>query len=361
MVRGKGNKPRSSNSISRKMYKNLYYMLCYAVDELQHMKISDTDAENISSSIGLLAELLLRSLDLWVKNNPLREYKEVSFDTDKPVGKINIYESYRSGIIYSGELNCIQYRLDIDTVQNQIIKLALRILLRFRGDLSDVKIRQLNYYYKQLDTISDLTINQYRLSKISYRTMPSYYKPALAASGIIIDLMIAYNKDGTSRLYDLDDVERYKYIFEKFVRNFYIKEYHKYGVVVKHPSYDVSENKDRSVMDNLDVLLINENNALIIDTKWYTKTRPGSENRNQISMYMYDVFNNEHSGGKYNISGIVLYAKTHDDRIFAYGWDANMKDVTRKFIARQDVIDMTQDFDTIKQSLIDLADNYMGM
>lgn len=340
------------------MYKNLYYMLCYAVDELQYMKISDTDAENIKSSADLLAELLINTLIIWSKNNPLREYKEITLETDKPAGRINVYESYRSGIIQQGKLNCTQYRLNIDTIQNQIIKLALRILIKHGKDLSKDKRTQLNKYYRQFKYISDITEEQYKLANISYKTMPTYYKPVISASIIIINMMIAYNRTGKIRLYDLDNPERYKYIFEKFVRNFYKREYKNFNTKVEHPRYDISLEQDESATDNLDVLLVNNKKALVLDTKWYTKSTYTPANRHQIRAYMADVIN--HKDNINSIAGIVLYAKREDDRIRLSKWQTDIKRLGLKTYAGEEEIDITKEFDEVKQGLRELADKYMS-
>ena len=354
---------KSSNEISRNMYKNLYYMLCYAVDELKYMRLSDTDAESINGSADLLAELLIKTLDIWSKNNPLREYKEITFDTDKPTGRINVYESYASGVIYQGKMNCTQYKLNVDTIQNQIIKLALRVLLKCH-DISVNKRTQLNKYYTQFDYVSTISEQEYRgIKSRANRNLPAYYKPVISASIIIINMMLSYNKQGNCRLYDLYDVERYKYIFEKFVRNFYICEYvtgnKKNGVEVKHPHYDKSIPGELTDIDKLDVLLINKSTAVIIDTKWYTKTENIKHNRVQMEAYMKDVLNFEKELAKGSIYGIVLYAKTPNDNIKCGRWKADITEVKRQLSARQEVIDMTREFEEIKKNLIELANQYM--
>ena len=355
--------------LSERMCRNIYYMLCYTPDELQYMESGQIHFENVQGVDDLLAALLCNSLDIWERNKMLREYKLEEKKTDKPKGRIDFIKSYASGSIANGKLVCRYHKLDNDTDPNRVIKLALSSILKYGNNINKEYMGKIAKKLGELTDIKNITLEEYVRIPTSFRDVPLYYRPILAASRIVIENILAntYNKDTDqlTELFKLEDDRRYQYIFEKFVRNYYTEALEKLGISVSKPVYnmynthdEITENTEKNGWDSPDIVLKRDDRAMVIDTKWYTKADDSSQviNRNIDKMYKYTDICIDRDENIYTIHGVVLYAKNSLDKIEdnkAFNHMTKSRGVYKDRYQR--VINIDDEFDNIKKNLLKIA------
>ena len=338
-------------------WKNIYYMLTYAIEGLKYMEPDDIQLETCETLDDLLAELMYKSMELLNKNRHLNDYNRVRMIKEKPRGNIMIEESYRTGAYAKGKLCCNYFELNINCIQNRIIKSTIINLLEY-GKISVDSKRKLIDILDDMLNIDNLGITEIDFDDIDYYQLPDWYKPAIIVSKLILEELLGKDDEGNNRLYMLDERKRLSYIMETFVRRFYQTEYKK--CITTKAEYEASGRKNE-----LDALLESKTRALIIDTKWY-ESRGYRENRtsNERQMLDYIISFREHEvkegDERKTLTGVILYGRTDENqnvltevRTRSLGEDYGDCKIYEK------TLDLDQEFDEIKQDLVDLADEFL--
>ena len=345
---------------NRIQWKNIYYMLTYAIDELAYMKPDDSDIEKYKSLDDLLASLMCRSAELLYENNFLNDYNKIGRATDRPRGNILMQETYDTGAYAIGKIYCENFELNINSLANKVIKSAARCLMRQGKDLSIGSILGLRRLVDELNYVNSIEGTNLNIEDLEYVDLPDWYKPAVVVSKLILDELLGKDEDGISRLFRLNDNQRLKYIFEKFVRNFYRIEY-RYKAKTTKPVYTLEGGRQH----RLDILLESENKAVIIDTKWYEGIAGSNRSGNISQVYDYIGSYKENEslrgmGKKRRTTGIVLYAMTEDNK-------SKLNRIERRTMGKdlgsfhiyEKTINLNQEFDGIKKDLIKLVDKHI--
>ena len=217
--------------------------------------------------------------------------------------------------------------------------------------------------YSDMYGIQLITLDQFLSYIKNIYDVPIYYKPILAASRIAVENILAstYNDSigQDTELFKLEDDRRYQYIFEKFIRNYYISKLEPLGYSVSKPTYKLYNTHVNSGIQsgrkNPDIVIIKDNKAIVIDTKWYTGKHNIEANRYAIESYVSSCYySNKKSLTE--IHGIVLYAKGVNDDIKHEAFNDIYFDLYTRDLY-QDVIDMTLSFDEIKAQLDKIISN----
>lgn len=359
---GTGNRDKHS-----KMYKNVFYMLCYAVDELPRLQISDTDTENFESTLDVLCALMIEALKPWLKGSKDRDYRQRRIVTDKPYGKIDLYRSVASGVYSSGKLVCTVNKLSIDSEQNRVIKLAIaEIIAACRsnmGEVCDENVVKLSRIMREFSAVRDITLAEYSRSYKLVSTDNVDCRPALAASKIILSMALPDDKSkGNNILQSRVDTDRLKYIFQKFVVNFswrYLS--NKDGIHYVGPRSLSSERSSTGSITKyiMDLFIHANDKIIIIDTKWYTgEVSAVKANKNQMEVYLrqtgYEYRSDE---SVKSIFGILLYASndlSEPDDSSKCSFEQTER-VVEEFLILH--LDMRRDFDDIKKDLEERLDD----
>ena len=211
---------------------NIYYMLCYCVDELAYFDDAYIDYEEINGTHDLLASLLCRAFELLYKNGYIKDYSQEQIVTNKPRGRINIPKSVSSGQLGRAKLVCNVSNIGIDTQLNRIIKASFSILIESNKLVADNIDRNLMaklYRYREmLDNVSDVQISLKELYEIT--DIPEWYKPIFAICKLIWNDWITFDNEGNHRLLELNDRNRLWIIWQKYLFNLAKKELHEYQV-----------------------------------------------------------------------------------------------------------------------------------
>lgn len=348
-----------------RMYKNIFYMLCYAVDELSRLQLSSTDPEHFKSTLDVLCALMIEALKPWLNGSKNRDYRQKQIVTDKPYGKIDLYKSVVSGVYSSGKLACTVNKLSIDSEQNRVIKLAIAELIaackRNMDEVCDENVVKLSRIMREFSVVRDITLAEYRRNYKLVSTDNVDCRPALAASKIILAMTLPDDKsEGGSILKSRVDTERLKYIFQKFVVNF-SKRYlgNKDGTRYVGP-YSITTRKSSTgdtVKYMMDLFIHRNDKIIIIDTKWYTG-REYSENTRQINDYLRETAYEYRSDDSVKtIFGIVLYAANEysgEDKALPCDFEKTDRVVDESLDLH---LDMRRDFEDIEKGLAKRLDD----
>lgn len=347
-----------------RMYKNVFYMLCYAVDELSMLDMSSVNTEKFKGTLDVMCSLMIAALKPWLKGSKDRDYRQRHIITDKPYGKIDIYKSITSGVYSSGKLACTVNKLSIDSEQNRVIKLAITELLS-ACRLNDFgvcrdNVEKLSRLMQEFSAVSNITLTEYRRNYKLVSTDNVDCRPALAASKIILSMALPDDKSkGNNILQSRVDTERLKYIFQKFVVNFSKVHLSKKPGTHYVGPYSITTDKSSTgdrIKYMMDLLIHVNDKIIIIDTKWYTGSESG-QNTRQINDYLRETAYKYRSDKSVStLFGIVLYAMNSvskkDNSLPCYFEQTDM--VVEETLNLH--LDMRRDFDDIKKDLAERLD-----
>lgn len=335
-------------------WKNIYYMLCYCVEELEYFEESDIDYEDVKGTHDLLAQLLIKSFEKVLAYGYIKRYTTDIITTDRPYGIIDVEKSYETGEYGQGRLICEVNKFNINNELNKIIKAAFNILLeiniKLNRPISDDLTAKLNWYRNLLNGVDNISITEERLAKISIKQIERWYRPVIAVSKLILKEYLAIDTDGETRLLELNDHTRLCRIWEKFVRHFLEVEYEREDnrFKVTRPVYKF-RGKDRI----FDMLIVNRdtNRGLIIDTKWYETGARSVQNDDQINTYCNLLKKDK----KYlDVTGCLLYG---------YDKQSNMDNLPSEDDEDWTLVtyelNVMQDFDNIKQEIKGIVNTYI--
>ena len=335
-------------STSKLWWSNIYYMICYCVEELSYFKDAYIDDEEINGTNDLLATLLCRAFELLYKNGYIKDYNQEQVVTDKPRGRLNIPKSVSSGQLGRAKLVCNVSNIGIDTQLNRIIKASFSVLIESDKANDDKMNRNLKAklyrYIGMLDNVSDVQVSLNELYEIT--EVPEWYKPIFAVCKLIWGDWIALDKEGNNRLFELNDRNRLAYIWQKFLFNLAKKELPEYKVYrPSFPGIRHNWNTDLVIEDTANKY------ALIADAKWYEKSAMSTANMSQVNTYESKYL---HKYSDRQTDGLVIYASDNDTTVFSPEPMDNGKTVT------EILINVNQDSEHMKNDILNIFRSYMN-
>lgn len=298
--------------------KNIYYMLAYAFQVLTEHGYKSISAESFNNTAELLAAILCKGVSVQIKRGLVREYIPKSEPLSSPRGQIEISETLRTMAMQRKQLVCSYDEFSPDAYNNRIIKTTFILLLR--TDISKQRkreIKKLLVYFSAVNVLDKNRINW----KGQYNKNNQTYRMLIAVCYLIIKGLLQTQCDGTMKLMDFLDEQRMSRLYEKFILEYYRKNY---------PELDVSSSLipwalDDGYSDMLPVMhsdiMIRDKagkNILIIDAKYYSHTTQLQyDTRKLHSGNLYQIFtyvkNAQYENTDHRVSGMLLYARTDED------------------------------------------------
>ena len=331
-------------------WRNIYYMLTYAVDGVAKMELGDVVIEKCNTLDDLFAGIMCRAMEVLEANNYLREYTEKRESIDRLKGRLDIKQTFGTSTYAEGKLHCKFFELNNDSIYNQIIKRALTSLITYGKGINEDRYAKLLRYIEDLSDVRDSEIDEVDLIEIDYESIPIWYKAAILASKLVIENLLARDEDGNYLLLELNDEERLNHIFEAFVRTFLQLEYKK--ARVESPYYLTDSGKKK-----LDILVEKMDEALIIDTKWYSDITNNKQSNNR-EMLDYGETYTSIARGHRKLNCLIIYAKTIDKVKLAKP-DVRFAGEAKEFTIYEDVLDLDQEFDKIKRDIIAKVEKFI--
>ena len=300
--------------------KNIYYMLSYAYQNLNEGPYKNVDSEAFSNIHDLLSAILIRGTSNQIKRGLHRDYLPYTENTGRLKGKIDISESVKNQTMMNRKMVCHYDLFSEDTQHNQILKATMTLLLR-HGNVSQKNkklVRKMLLYFQNVTAVDPLHISW---NTVCYpRNSPSYKMLINICQLIIKGLLISTENGQYKLLQFLDDQQMYR-LYEKFVLEYYKKEYPELNAKASYIDWDIGGDGNKMFLPAMksDITLSYGVKTLIIDTKYYQRTMQTHTLLNSttlISGNLYQIFTyvkNKDKNNSGNVSGLLLYAKTAED------------------------------------------------
>lgn len=117
---------------------NIYYLLCYAWDELAERDIVDVKNISISTNlVDLFAKVLISGITHLLKRGVDRNYIPYDEDMQTIKGKINFPSTLSRNLLKRARAHCHFDELNHDVVHNQLLKKTIYNLIVI-DELDDV-------------------------------------------------------------------------------------------------------------------------------------------------------------------------------------------------------------------------------
>jgi McrBC 5-methylcytosine restriction system component len=297
--------------------RNIYYMLSYAFQVLSEQGYKSIETEQFDNVAELCAAILSKGVSLQLKRGLGREYIEDTESLSSVRGRIEISESIKTRSLLKRQLICSYDDFSENSYMNRIIKTTMELLLR--ADIAKARkkeLRKLLVYFGNVDLLDVHTINW----KIQYNRNNQTYRMLISICYLVIKGLLQTNTDGTTKLMDFLDEQRMCRLYEKFILEYYRKEFPKITVNASQIPWALDDGmSDMLPVMQTDIMLSYGSRILIIDAKYYAHTTQTQYDIHTLhSANLYQIFTYvknkeaELANVPHEVSGMLLYARTDE-------------------------------------------------
>ena len=297
--------------------RNVFYMLAYAFRSLQAKGWRDVATEDFDNAADLCCAILCRGLSDQMRRGLWREYVPCEDELSILRGRIDVTASIKGRSLSRRQLVCEYDEFSVDSRLNRIVKATLKTLLK-SADLAKERRREARKVLAYLNEVSDISLRDADWN-VRYDRNSHDYRMLLGICRLVYEGLLQTGEDGSTRVLDVFDEQRMSRLYEKFILEYYRRE---------HPVLKVSSPQVPWALDDgqalmlpvmqTDITLRNGMHTLIIDAKYYSHSMQVSYSAHTIhSANLYQIFTyvkneQERLGGSYEVSGMLLYARTDE-------------------------------------------------
>lgn len=336
--------------------KNIYYMLSYAFRVLNEQGYKQIQTEEFENTAELCAAILIKGVTSQIKRGLGKEYILQTESLSTVKGKIDISSSIKNQTIIKKQLVCSFDEFSVNSYMNRILRTTIELLLR--SDISKPRkkeLRKLLVFFGEVKSLEISTIDW----RINYNRNNQTYRMLISICYLIIKGLLQTTSEGTTKLMDFLDEQRMCRLYEKFILEYYKKEFPKLKVTASQIPWDLDDDEgDMLPIMQSDIMLSDKSTTLIIDAKYYSHTMQvqydvhtlHSGNLYQIYTYVKNL-DKDRAG---NVSGMLLYART-DEIVLpnsSYKMGGNKISV--------DTLNLDCDFEEIRKQLNEIAIEHFG-
>lgn len=363
---------------------NIYYMLSYyfKFDALNNKIKNVNNTQKFETIADLTSQILIRGVNILSKRGFAKEYILCSEALSTLKGKIDISDSIKTMSFNKKRLICLYDNFSINFYLNRIIKTAICELLKFdipkeikerKEELKRKKeLRKILHFFNEVETIEIHKINW----NIQYNRNNQIYRILISVCHLFIKgLLISDLPKNKKNLFLNTANEKYmSTLYEKFILNYYASKFKdEIKSTASQIDWAIEDNNDNDIKNNIemlpkmqtDIMLTcidktkNKNKILIIDAKYYSKPLKKQFDKDKIdSNNLYQIFsyvkNKSLENTDYEVSGMLLYAKTNKNNIDineSYNMSGN------KIIVRS--LDLTCNFNDIAKQLNEIKEDWL--
>ena len=298
---------------------NIYYMLSYAFKVLHEQAYKSVETEQFHNVAELCSAILTKGVSLQIKRGFEREYICKIEELSSPRGKLDISKSIKTQSMRHKKLVCTYDDFSINSYMNRIIKTTMLILLKSKiSRFRKKELRKLLVFFVEVDELDVNYVNW----NIRYNRNNQNYQMLISVCYLVIKGLLQTQSDGTTKLMDFLDEQRMCHLYEKFILEYYRKEF-------KYYAHSLQQKYDRYSIH--------------------------SGNLYQIFTYVKNKEANISEQGHKQVSGMLLYAKT-DEEVFPeneYRMSGNRIEVR--------TLDLSGDFNSIRLQLNHIANKYLDI
>ena len=338
---------------------NIYYMLAYAFQVLNEQGYRNIATEDFENTAELCAAILARGINIQIKRGLGKEYIPRTEALSSLRGKIDITESIKTQALQRKQLVCSYDEFSVNSYMNRIIKSTVLLLLR--ADITKARkkeLRKVLVFFDDVDVIDLYSVNW----NVQYNRNNQTYRMLISICFLVVKGLLQTQSDGTTKLMDFLDEQRMHRLYEKFILEYYRKEYPQITANASQIPWQLDD--DMSAMlpvMQTDIMLSHGEKTLIIDAKYYAHSTQIQYDKHSLhSGNLYQIFTYvknkeaELADRPHEVSGMLLYAKTDEDIYpeHAYRMSGNRIEVR--------TLNLDGDFDSIRKQLDGIAEKYLG-
>ena len=339
--------------------KNVLYMFSYVWDEAEYMEMTYKDNNDDFDSANILAMLFLENINDVLKRGLYKEYQSKTEEIRGIKGKIDFKKSLNKLSFQNAKAVCSYDELEENNPINQIIKTTAYKLYK-STDIKNEYKRRLNNVLQLFNDIDIIEISDEKFDIIFDRNNYYTYYMIMICK-LINDCTMLSEDPGKYKCIDiLDDDNRMSKIFELFIFKFYKKKLKEYNASYQKTLEWRMNNEMSEIIPKmkLDILLSNQKEAIIIDTKYYKEFI--NEHRGIIpaNIYqMYSYMNNLNEDKE--MKGILLYPVPYNKTEISCKntIDVMCNGKIKKAILQIQTINLSKEWREIEQELIDIIKN----
>ena len=334
-------------------------MLAYAFQVLNEQGYRNIATEDFENTAELCAAILARGINIQIKRGLGKEYIPRTEALSSLRGKIDITESIKTQALQRKQLACSYDEFSVNSYMNRIIKSTVLLLLR--ADITKARkkeLRKVLVFFDDVDVIDLYSVNW----NMQYNRNNQTYRMLISICFLVVKGLLQTQSDGTTKLMDFLDEQRMHRLYEKFILEYYRKEYPQITANASQIPWQLDD--DMSAMlpvMQTDIMLSHGEKTLIIDAKYYAHSTQIQYDKHSLhSGNLYQIFTYvknkeaELADRPHEVSGMLLYAKTDED-IYpenAYRMSGNRIEVR--------TLNLDGDFDSIRKQLDGIAEKYLG-
>lgn len=331
-------------------------MLAYAFQVLNEQGYKNLATEEFDNTGELCAAILIQGIRTQLKRGINREYILQTESLSSLRGKIDISESLKQQSFLRKQLVCLYDDFSINSYMNRIIKATVILLIRSNITKARKKeLKKLMVFFGDVEPIDLYSINwnfQYNRNNQTYRML-------ITICYLVVKGLLQTQSDGSTKLMDFLDEQRMHRLYEKFILEYYRKEFPEISVSASQIPWQL-DNDEKSMLPVMqsDIMLQYKEKILIIDAKYYAHTMQVQYGKHTLhSGNLYQIFtyvkNKQIADPSYEVSGMLLYAKSDEDVYPEQEyWMSGNRIVVR-------TLNLDDDFVTIKDLLDTIVRNYL--
>jgi len=315
--------------------------------------IKSLKQQEFSSAADLLAAILIRGVELQLKQGLGRAYIEETESLKALRGRIRMTESMKAMSLQRGQMICTYEVFSEDSILNRIIKSTLLLLLRAQITKERKnKIKKLLVYFSEIREIDLYSVNW----QIQFNRNNQGYRMMIGICQLVVKGLLQTQKDGSIRLMDFLDEQRMCRLYEKFILEYYRKEHSELKASASQIDWATDdEYQEMLPILQTDITLEKEDGILIIDAKYYENILQSRyESQSVRSANLYQIFtyvkNRQAKEVNRKVAGMLLYAATDEGLQPDYKYSLSKNRITVR------TLNLNCDFPEIRKQLDQIAD-----
>ena len=345
-----GNKPKIP-------VRNVYYLLCYAWNQLDEGEIVNVGTDDSQEMADLFARVLISGTNHLLRRGLERGYESQQEDLSTLRGKILVANSARRMLMTQGRAECEYDEFTTNTLSNQIIKSTVRLLLNLQNLSADNK-RGLKNLYRSFNQVDDIRPSKFLFRTIQLNSNNRFYRFLLNICELVQMNCLLDESNGVYKFKDfIKDDRAMARLYESFILNFYKRETPHIDAkseMVKWEAHSPTDPELRILPSmKTDISLRSGLKTLIIDAKFYSKTLQSFHDKKSIhSANIYQMLaylNNIKARGGIDrdAEGLLLYP------VISQSVDESYK--LNGHVIHIKTIDLSDSWQNIKDQLIQIA------
>ena len=337
--------------------RNIYYMLSYAFQVLNEQGYRKIATEQFHNVADLCAAILIKGISSQLKRGLGQEYVLKTETLSTLRGKIDASESIKMMTMLRNQMVCIYDEFSVNSRMNQIIKATVKLLMY--TNISKERKKELKKQMLFFSEVTEIDLNTIDWN-IRYNRNNQTYRMLISICYLVVKGLLQTKSDGTVCLMDFLDEQRMCRLYEKFILEYYRKEYPEIRANASQISWQLdTDMSDMLPVMQTDIMLSRGDSILIIDAKYYSNIMQTQFDTYSIhSGNLYQMFTYvknkeiELADKPHVVSGMLLYAKTDETLLPNQIYQMSGNEISVK------TLNLDCDFEKIAEQLDEIVDEY---